>query len=827
MPNFIYDTPSNPSQIPVMQGSITVDPNLPGYISPLAVDLLQNKPVLPPLDYTNLDFSSIKLQLLNLLKANSSLYGYNLRDFSDTNTAGMLLNITAYMGQMISYHADSMVNELFLDTAQSSWSTFRLLNLFGYKPTRPQPGVILLAVVRTGSTNSDPTQQALEDSSEILFSGSTSRQRMTLGSELYEIFPTKMLNGNLVPDLMGDFIIPPFVNPSTPDSVDFDLLLIEQNLYYCFGLTGVTVTENFVSSGQASQNIQLTQSPVLTSQVIVQVQDTAASTIPGQTIYNVWNELSYLSLAGFRPATRVGTTLDNQTPYLVSSFLLSPTAYAMKQQNQLSVGMIMELDYNNNLSIANYTDFISLLVPYMTGVLVNITSQKYASDQYVDVLLYHPNYIYGAAANTVASYGIQPTLVSYVLDENSNQVFWNPGDILYLLGTKQITINGVVQLYNGQPLYQPQIISDTQLQQANLLLYSDINYLNNNPNQKIAIGKALSTTTMAFGISSDYDTYIQSDTVYEVSSDGNFNCTVRFGDGTYGQIPPAGANIKVMYRTDDSNTTSNLVASGQANQIINVGTVALYLRNDYPSAVPTTGESATTAKSLVTGFFSAQDRAVIGADYTILTKKYNSDIKVTTALSKADADGSVVRLYTLVRRVTSTLEQLQPLSFIEKLQLSEYLNNYKCLGASIEIVDGLIRSLDLRIDLKIKPGYLAGQVKADVTSMITAYFSLQSTEMGIGFNAADFHNKMSNISGISDYDAYFGGIETITQSNGLVTPLGNYIFQQIKDIPSFSEANTTFPDTGNNVVGINNITKPMNAFELLSLATVEINTASR
>ena len=83
------------------------------------------------------------------------------------------------------------------------------------------------------------------------------------------------------------------------------------------------------------------------------------------------------------------------------------------------------------------------------------------------------------------------------------------------------------------------------------------------------------------------------------------------------------------------------------------------------------------------------------------------------------------------------------------------------------------------------------------------------------------------LTSISDYDAYFGGIETITQSNGLVTPLGNYIFQQIKDIPSFSEANTTFPDTGNNVVGINNITKPMNAFELLSLATVEINTASR
>ena len=822
MPTFIYDTPSNPSQIPTIAGSITVDPNLPGYISPLAVDLLHNKPVLPAIDYTNLDFSSIKLQLLNLLKANSSLYGYSLRDFSDTNTAGMLLNITAYMGQMLSYHTDAMVNELFIDTAQSSWSTFRLLNLFGYKPTRPQPGVILLAIVRTSSTTSDLAQRTLENSSEIMFSSSISRQRMTLGSELYEIFPTKMLNGNLVPDLLGDFIIPPFSNPSTPDAIDYDISVIEQNLYYCFGLTGVSVTENFVSSGRPSQTIQLGQSPVLTSQVIVQVEDQGTPTVSGQTVYNVWNELSYLSLAGFRPATRIGTTLDGQTPYLVSSFQLSPTAYKLKQQNQLPIGTILELDYNNILSVANYTDFSDLLVPYMVGILVNIKSEKYASDQYVDVLLYHPNYIYGNAANTVSSYGIQPTLVTSVLDADGQPVYWNAGDILYLLSTKIVTTTS-----GGIPVYQPQIISDTQLQQANSLLYQDINYLNANPDKKIAIGKALSTTTIAFGISSDYDTYLESDTIYEVNTDGKFNCSVKFGDGTFGQIPPSGASIKVMYRVNDSNTTGSLVASGQANQIVKVGNVALYVRNDYPSSLPTNGESTTNAKNLVSSFFASQDRAVVGSDYTVLVKKYNADIKVTTALSKADADGSVVRLYTLIRRINSTLEQLEPLSFIEKLQLSEYLNKYKCLGVSIEIVDGLLRSIDLRIDIKIKPGYLAGQVKSDVASLITSYFSLQTAEMGVGFNAANFHNRMSNISGVSDYDAYFGGIETVTLKDGSTVSLGNKIYQQIKDIPSFTDNGVIFPDKGNAIIGINGITKPMNAFELLVLNTVNINTASR
>jgi hypothetical protein len=820
VPSFIYDSPTSATTIPTVVGSLTVDNNLPGYVIPLDVDLLQNKPILPSLDYTNLDFSSIKLQLLNLLKNNSALYGYSLRDFSNSNTAGMLLNLTAYMGQLLSYHTDSMVNELFLDTSQASWSTFRLLSLFGYKPTRPQPGAILLAVVRTQSTNSDSTQAATEDATEISFSSSLSRNRLQLGSEYYEIFPTKVLDGNLVPDLLGDFTIPAFNNPSNSGDVDSDVDIISQNLYFCFGLTGVTVIENYTSTGVANLTIPLGQSPVLNSQVIVQVQSNANSNVAGQTSYDVWNELTYLSLAGFRTATRVGTSLDNETPYLISSFKLASTEYSLKQQGRLSVGTLMELNYDSILSIANFNDFLNLTVPYLVGILVNVQSQSYASDEYVDVLLYHPSYVYGALANTVSSYGQQSTLVNYFYN-GTEQVYWSAGDILYLLESSTITTNSSLGT-----IYQPQLISDTQLRLADTSLYPDVAYLNNNPDKKIAIGKAVSATTMAFGISANYDTYIESDTIYEVGTDGDFNATVKFGDGVFGQIPFNGAAIQVIYRVNDANTTGNIVQAGDANQIVTVGNVNLYLRNDYDSAPPIAGETPAMAKALVSRFFTAQDRAVTGTDYTILVKKYNSAIKVTTALSKADSDSSVIRLYTLVVQTSNSLEQLEPLSYIEKLQLSEYINNYKCLGTSIEIVDGLVRNIDLRIDVTIKPGYLAGQIKSALTSIITNYFDLANFEMGMGFNAADFHNKISTISGIADYDCYFGGVETITLPDGTVIPLGNRIFVPIQDIPSYNEASNEFPSLGNNVIGIANLTVQMNPYEMLVLNTVMINTAT-
>jgi hypothetical protein len=820
MTTFIFNSPTSAQQIPVITGSIVSDSNLPGYVLPLDVNLLTNQPILPPIDYTNLDFSSIKLQLINLLKANASLYGYNLRDFADSNTAGMLLNVVSYCGQMLSYHADSMVNQLFLDTSTNNWSTFRLLSLFGYKPTRPQPGVILLSVVRTASTNADPTQAALEDASEINFSSSTSRNRMALGNETYEIFPTKLLSGNLVPDLFGDFIIPPYIASADPNDNDLDLTTVEQNLYFCFGLTGVTVTENYISTGSANQAVALGQSPVLNSQVIVQVESNNTSNIAGSIAYDVWNELSYLSLAGFRTATRIGTALDGETPYLISSFKLAPTEYALKQQGQLQVGTILELDYNNILHIGNFNDFSDLLVPYMVGILVNIQSQKYSDDTYVDILLYHPSYVYGSSANTVSTYGLQSTLVNYVYSTEGEQVYWAAGDILYLLSNKLISSS-----ISGN-IYQPQLISDTQLRLANPSLYPDIVYFNNNPGALIAIGKALSANTMAVGISSNYDTYIESDTIYEVDTDGNFASTVMFGDGVFGQIPFNGANIAITYRVDDSRTTGNVINAGNASTTVTVGTVNLYITNNYDSAPPIAGESSDTAKVLVSRYFASQDRAVTGTDYTILVKKYNSNIKVTTALSKADSDSSVVRLYTLEVTSSSTLVQLQPLSFIEKLQLSEYINNYKCLGASIEIVDGLIRPINLRIDVTIKPGYLAGQVKSDLQSAVLAYFDLNTAEMGVGFSTAEFHNQLSQVSGIYDYNVYFSGIETITLSDGTIIPLGTQIYAQIQDIPSYNSSTNQFPAIGNPIVGIANLTTPMNPFEILVLDTCLINTST-
>lgn len=818
MADTVYSTAATTGSVSV-GGTISTSNTVPDNITPLDIDLLTNNPVLPPMDYTNLDFSSIKLQLLNLLKANANSFGYSLRDFADSNTAGMLLNLTAYLGQMLSYHADAMVNELFLDTSQTPWSTYKLLSMFGYKPARPKAGVILLAITRNASSNFNPTVRTLEDASEILVSNSLNRKKFSFGNENFELFPAITSNGTLVPDMLGDVIMPAYVSYENIQDPDYNIVQLQKNTIFCFGLTGTTISEDFVSDGTANQVFKLTTSYVNDSKITVQVQDTKTSTISGVTAYNVWTELSYLSLAGFRTATTV-SNITTELPYLITSFKLSPELYALKQSGQLRIGTVLELDYNNILNYARYQDFKDLSVSYQTCLLSDLVSSSYVDPQYVDVLLYHPAYVYGDSAQTIAYSHTQVALTNYVLTDTGDAIYWSANEILYLLdGSVTVTINGIT--YS-----QPQIVSDTQIALAGSK-YSDIIKLRNNPELKVAIGRAISNNTLAFGISADFSTYIESDTVYETTWDSNFNVSIRFGDGIFGQIPPKGSAIKIIYRVNDAQTTGNVVSVGQANQTSTVGSVDLLIRNDYESSPATGGEDISVSKTLISRYLSSQDRAVIGTDYTILAKRFNSAYKVSTALVKSDSDSSIVRLYTLIHRTGNSVETIEPLNLMEKLQLYTYLNDYKCYGVSLEISDGTIRLLDLRIDVRIRPGFLTGQVKSDISSVVNNFFNLSSAEMGVGFNSTDLIKTVASVSGIDTCDFYFGGLETLTLASGNTIKLGNKVYQQIKDIPSYNENMASFPNIGNSLSGLGEVTQQVGPYEILILNTLTINTATQ
>src|ERR1700757_169212 len=87
----------------------------------------------PTIDYTNKDFQSLRQAMLELAR-------YRLPEWTDQSPGdlGMLLvDLFAYMGDVVLYYQDRIANESFLATATERRSVLQLLRLIGYELRPP------------------------------------------------------------------------------------------------------------------------------------------------------------------------------------------------------------------------------------------------------------------------------------------------------------------------------------------------------------------------------------------------------------------------------------------------------------------------------------------------------------------------------------------------------------------------------------------------------------------------------------------------------------------------------------------------------------------
>jgi len=87
----------------------------------------------PAIDYTNKDYASLRRAILDLAR-------YRLPEWSDQSPAdfGMLMvDLFAYMGDIVLYYQDRIANQSFLQTAIERRSVLNSLRLIGYDLAPP------------------------------------------------------------------------------------------------------------------------------------------------------------------------------------------------------------------------------------------------------------------------------------------------------------------------------------------------------------------------------------------------------------------------------------------------------------------------------------------------------------------------------------------------------------------------------------------------------------------------------------------------------------------------------------------------------------------
>ena len=95
------------------------------------------------INYLSKDFNSIKADLIDYVRRH---FPNDWRDFNDASGGMALLELMAYVGDILSFNIDRQVNESYINRAVETKNIVSLAQNFGYTPKNTIPAVVNLAV---------------------------------------------------------------------------------------------------------------------------------------------------------------------------------------------------------------------------------------------------------------------------------------------------------------------------------------------------------------------------------------------------------------------------------------------------------------------------------------------------------------------------------------------------------------------------------------------------------------------------------------------------------------------------------------------------------
>ena len=101
------------------------------------------------IDYLARDFSSFRQSLLDLIPAKLPEW----TDLSEANFGVVLIELFAYVADILSYYQDRIANEMFLSTAQERRNVIEHLRLIGYEMAPAAPAACRLSVIVSNDRN--------------------------------------------------------------------------------------------------------------------------------------------------------------------------------------------------------------------------------------------------------------------------------------------------------------------------------------------------------------------------------------------------------------------------------------------------------------------------------------------------------------------------------------------------------------------------------------------------------------------------------------------------------------------------------------------------
>lgn len=239
------------------------------------------------------------------------------------------------------------------------------------------------------------------------------------------------------------------------------------------------------------------------------------------------------------------------------------------------------------------------------------------------------------------------------------------------------------------------------------------------------------------------------DRVFEVVYDDKYAATVVFGNGRSGVSPDANSNYFVTYRVGGGSRGNIAVNAINASLDIDAGTnITSTLSNTSVATGGANAETVERAKKYAPLTFRRQDRIVTLEDYEVFANSFISSWgsigKAKAATRKAYASANVIDIYILEKASDTQLQKATP-TF--KTNLLTAINKKKMATDEVVIVDGLIRTLDLVVTIKIDEEEKNNQtaITSKVRDNLLQYMNVDNREFGQALNLAELNRQIFEI----------------------------------------------------------------------------------
>lgn len=204
--------------------------------------------ITPAIDYTNKDYAALRQAMLDLAR-------YRLPEWTDQSPAdlGMLLvDLFAYMGDIILYYQDRIASELFLSTATERRSVLNLLRLVGYELAPPVAAQADLALLFRVPGVAQPVTVVVPNNAQF-----TTKSEGGAPQQTFEY-----LGPDLTIDLTSTMVV------QQGDRLVYSGLPVNQSRTLPLEILGS-------STGEPNQRFRIAQTPLIRESLVVEVNEGA------------------------------------------------------------------------------------------------------------------------------------------------------------------------------------------------------------------------------------------------------------------------------------------------------------------------------------------------------------------------------------------------------------------------------------------------------------------------------------------------------------------------------------------------------------------------